>query len=102
MRALTKAETRRTWRVILGIASEGLKMAGEKEKTMEYKAVINGKTITARTFSQLKRKASIEANKNNRIFDEFYLLRAPGLTPLLFIRHNKKAPNNTITRGTWA
>jgi hypothetical protein len=69
---------------------------------MEYKAVINGKTITAHTFSQLKRKASTEANKNNRIFDEFYLLSATGLPPLLFTRYNKKAPNNTIKRGEWS
>lgn len=68
---------------------------------MIYTAVINGKTISAQTFTQIKRLASIEANKNNRIFDEFYLLRAPGLTPLLFIRRNKKALCNTITRGTW-
>ena len=68
---------------------------------MEYRAVINGKTITARTFPQLKRKASIEANKNYNIVDTFYLLGLPGVDPLVFTRRNKKAPNNTIKRGKW-
>jgi len=76
-------------------------MAGEKGYKMEYKAAINGKTITAHTFPQLKRKASIEANKSYNVEDTFYLLGLPGVDPLVFRRRNKKAPNNTITRGQW-
>lgn len=74
----------------------------KKEFSAHLAAVINNKIITAKTFTQIKRLASIEANKKYNSFDEFYLLRENGLTPLLFIRHNKKTPNNTITRGEWA
>lgn len=65
-------------------------------------AIINGKRITAKTITQIKRLASREANKNCRIYDEFYLLSAPGRPPVLFTRHNKKYPNNTIIRGEWS
>ncbi len=68
---------------------------------MKYTAVIYNKTITANTFTQIKRLASIEANKRYNIEDSFYLLFAPGADPLIFRRRNKKAPNNTIKRGAW-
>lgn len=64
-------------------------------------AIIYNKTIQAKTLTQLKRLASREANKKYRPYDEFYLLSAPGIQPLLFIRRNKKFPNNTIIRGEW-
>lgn len=64
-------------------------------------AIINGKRITAKTLTQIKRLASIEANKNYKTYDEFYLLSAPGFPPVLFTRYNKKYPNNTIIRGEW-
>lgn len=65
-------------------------------------AIINNKTIKAKTLSQLKRLASIEANKNYNTYDEFYLLSAPGFPPILFTRYNKKSPNNEIIRGQWS
>jgi len=65
-------------------------------------AIINGKRITAKTLTQIKRLASIEANKNYKTYDEFYLLSAPGFPPMLFTRYNKKSPNNTIIRGEWS
>jgi hypothetical protein len=68
---------------------------------MKYQAVIYNKTITADTFTQIKRLASIEANKRYNIEDCFYLLGLPGVAPLVFRRRNKKAPNNTIMRGAW-
>ncbi len=64
-------------------------------------AIINGKYITAKTLTQIKRLASIEANKNYKTRDEFCLLPAPGFPPVLYIRRNKKCPNNTIIRGEW-
>ena len=64
-------------------------------------AIIYGKTIQAKTFTQLKRLVSREANKKCKQYDEFYLLSAPGVPPLLFTRYNKKSPNNTIIRGEW-
>lgn len=63
-------------------------------------AIVNGKHITAKTLTQIKRLASIEANKNYKMRDEFYLF-APGFPPVLYIRRNKKYPNNTIIRGEW-
>lgn len=64
-------------------------------------AVINNKIIQAATFSQLKRLASVEANKQYKIEDTFYLLGLPGVAPLVFRRRNRKFPNNTIIRGNW-
>lgn len=64
-------------------------------------AIIYGKTIQAKTFAQLKRLASREANKKSKSYDEFYLISGPGVQPLLFTRRNKKVPNNTIIRGEW-
>ena len=69
--------------------------------TPKMVAVINNKIIQAATFSQLKRLASVEANKQYKIEDTFYLLGLPGVAPLVFRRHNRKFPNNTIIRGNW-
>ena len=63
--------------------------------------VINGKLIQADSFSQLKRAASIEANKENKVEDTLYFLRVPGLEPIVFHRRNKKSPDGTIKRGRW-
>lgn len=65
-------------------------------------AIIYNKTIQAKTFTQLKRLASREANKKYRPYDEFYLISAPGIQPLLFTRRNKKFSNNTIIKGVWS
>lgn len=64
-------------------------------------AIIYNKTIQAKTFVQLKRLASREANKKYKPYDEFYLISSPGLSPVLYTRRNKKFPNNTIIRGEW-
>lgn len=69
--------------------------------TPKMVAVVDNKIIQAATFPQLKRLASVEANKNYKIEDTFYLLGLPGVAPLVFRRHNRKAPNNTIIRGQW-
>lgn len=69
--------------------------------TPKMVAVINNKIIQAATFPQLKRLASVEANKQYKIEDTFYLLGLPGVAPLVFRRHNRKFPNNTIIRGNW-
>lgn len=65
-------------------------------------ALINGKKITAKTFSQIKRLASRKANKNYNIIDTLYIIDFPGVDhPLTCTRINRKAPNNTIIRGKW-
>lgn len=69
--------------------------------TPKMVAVINNKIIQAATFPQLKRLASVEANKQYNIEDTFCLLGLPGVAPLVFRRHNRKFPNNTIIRGEW-
>lgn len=69
--------------------------------TPKMVAVINNKIIQAATFPQLKRLASVEANKQYNVEDTFYLLGLPGVVPLVFRRHNRKFPNNTIIRGNW-
>ena len=69
--------------------------------TPKMVAVINNKIIQAATFLQLKRLASVEANKQYNVEDTFYLLGLPGVAPLVFRRHNRKFPNNTIIRGNW-
>lgn len=69
--------------------------------TPKMVAVINNKIIQAATFPQLKRLASVEANKQYKIEDTFYLLGLPGVDPLVFRRHNRKFPNNAIIRGKW-
>ena len=63
--------------------------------------VVNGKLIQADSFSQLKRAASIEANKENKVEDTLYFLRTPGFEPIVFRRRNKKSPDGTIKRGQW-
>ena len=69
--------------------------------TPKMEAVINKKIIQADTCSQIKRLASVEANKQYNAEDTFYLLNLPSVTPLVFRRHNRKFPNNTIIRGKW-
>lgn len=64
-------------------------------------AIINDRIIKASTISQLKRLASIEANKNYNTEDIFYLLGLPGVNPLVYRRRNIKTPNNAIIRGIW-
>lgn len=64
-------------------------------------AIINGKIIKAQTMEQVKRLASIEANKRFNTIDYMYLLRIIGTEPIIYTRFNKKAPNNTIQRGDW-
>lgn len=68
---------------------------------MDYVGVINNKLIQTNTFPQLKRAASIEANKAFEVEDVLYLLRTPGLEPIVFYRRNQKASNGTIKRGQW-
>ena len=69
--------------------------------TKKMVAIINNKIIQAATFPQLKRLASMEANKQYNVEDAFYLLGLPGVEPLIFRRYNRKFPNNTIKRGNW-
>ena len=92
--------------------SQWLTEAEAKEERDKYKhiiterdkkiiAVINGKFIKAQTMSQLKRLASIEANKNYKTIDYMYVLRMIGFEPIIYTRFNKKTPNNEIIRGDW-
>ena len=65
------------------------------------KASIYGKIIEAKTYTELKRKASIEANKRINPYDIMYVEIIKGAEPLTVVRYNKKMPNNTIQRGQW-
>lgn len=71
------------------------------EINAEFVGIINGKIITAKTFPQLKRIASIEANKRYSPYDELLVLMRNGVEPLRLYRFNKKSPNNEIIRGKW-
>lgn len=67
----------------------------------KYTSVKNYNRLRLWAFPQLKRLASVEANKQYKVEDTFYLLGLPGVAPLVFRRHNRKFPNNTIIRGNW-
>ena len=64
-----------------------------------FTAEINGKTITAKTVSELKRKASTIANNRFDVIDTMKVISGERILTLK--RFNKKYPNNTITRGKW-
>lgn len=59
-----------------------------------YNIIIHGETV-----AELKRKASRIANTYYNVFDHLYIARGDILVHLM--RTNKKAPDNTITRGKW-
>lgn len=59
-----------------------------------------GQTITAKTFSDLKRKASMIANRHFKALDTMEVKTERGLT-LMFHRRNNLCPNNTISYGQW-
>jgi hypothetical protein len=63
-----------------------------------YIGIIYGKIINAKTFRQLKRLASIEANKRYNSIDELYIISPK---QLLICRYNRVMPNNIIKRGQW-
>lgn len=67
---------------------------------LDYIGVINDKIIQANSFAQLKRKASIEANRQYRPMDTFYLLTLPGTAPHVYRRLNTKSVSG-IERGQW-
>lgn len=64
-------------------------------------AMIYGKMIKAETMTQIKRLASIEANKRYHTVDDLYIIFRQGLPYIHYTRVNKKSPNNTIIRGEW-
>ena len=65
------------------------------------RASIYNKIIEAKTYTELKRKASIEANQRNNPHDIMYVEIIKGAEPLTVVRYNKKMPNNTIIHGQW-
>jgi predicted transcriptional regulator len=64
-----------------------------------FTAEINGKTITAKTVSELKRKASTIANNRFDVIDTMKVISGERI--LTFKRFNKVYPNNKIERGVW-
>ena len=68
-------------------------------------AVLYNRTITAKTMPQLKRQASIIANRHFNTVDimEVYYPDAKNNQTIVFhlSRFNHKYPNNTITYGEW-
>ena len=64
-----------------------------------FTAEINGKTITGKTITEIKRKASMIANNRFSTVDILEVRTETATT--LYYRRNKKCPNNTIERGKW-
>jgi hypothetical protein len=73
----------------------------------KYRAIVNKtRTIMANDITTLKRLASRAANENYFVADSMTVFVSPDnsfhpVERLYFIRINKIAPNNTITRGKW-
>lgn len=59
-----------------------------------------GQTITAKTFTELKRKASRIANGHYDAVQTMEVKSEHG-TKVSFHRYNKVTPNNTISFGQW-
>ena len=66
---------------------------------MRFTASIYGETIQANTAADLKRKASIIANRRFNVIDEM-VVSFDGMSVTLR-RFNIKTPWNTITRDKW-
>lgn len=66
-----------------------------------FSATIYGRAITGRTITEIKRKASIVANRNFRPCDTMIVTWDGCSSPLHYCRINQVAPNNTIKRGKW-
>lgn len=62
-------------------------------------ATIYGQTIEAKNMSDLKRKASMIANRRCNTYDYMYVKGDFGI--LTMCRINKVTPWNTITYGAW-
>ena len=71
-----------------------------KGELINFYTCVPCETVSAKTRTALKRKASIAANKRNCVHDEMLVTLDDGKTLRLY-RTNVKTPWGTITRGRW-
>lgn len=68
---------------------------------MRLTGTVYNQTITARSMSDLKRKATLIANRRFRSYDIMEITEADSGIVFHLSRSNSKCPNNTITYGEW-
>lgn len=64
-------------------------------------AQLYGKTISGKTITEIKRKASRIANSFYNAFDCMKVTDQGIGLKCTFYRYNRKSPNNTIVFGKW-
>ena len=64
-----------------------------------FNAIVYGRNITGKSFTEIKRKASVIANSFYNSFDKMEV--SHDNKKFSFIRINKIYPNNIIERGLW-
>lgn len=67
-----------------------------------FTAQLYGKTISGKTMTEIKRKASRIANDYWNMVDRMEVTDEQSGNVLTFMRRNRKSPNNMIVYGTWA
>lgn len=67
-----------------------------------FTAQLYGKTISGKTMTEIKRKASRIANNYWNVVDRMEVTDEQSGNVLTFMRRNRKSPNNMIVYGTWA
>lgn len=68
-----------------------------------YTGTLYGKTVTARTQTELKRSASEIANKHFSAYDTMKVeyMQDGEIRTFQLYRHNRECPNDTIRFGQW-
>lgn len=67
-----------------------------------FTAQLYGKTISGKTMTEIKRKASRIANDYWNMVDRMEVTDEQNGITMMFYRNNRKTPNNMIEYGTWA
>lgn len=67
-----------------------------------FTAQLYGKTISGKTITEIKRKASRIANNYWNVVDRMEVTDEQNGITMMFYRNNRKTPNNMIEYGTWA
>lgn len=67
-----------------------------------FTAQLYGKTISGKTMTEIKRKASRIANNYWNVVDRMEVTDEQNGITMMFYRNNRKTPNNMIEYGTWA
>ena len=66
-----------------------------------YTAIINGQHINSRSMQDLKRKASIICNQEEKLWDDMIVLQYIPNGNVHFYRKNKRNKDGNISRGKW-